>query len=117
MTWQSANNQTWRDLPLHALRVFEVCARHLNFTKAGREFRVTQAAVSQQIASLEAYLGLHLFRRVGRGVVLTDDGASYLVAVREALAHLDLATRKIRARRNDATITCSVATTVAIRSA
>lgn len=115
MTPRSANSQTWRDLPLHALRVFEVCARHLNFTKAARELRVTQAAVSQQIAGLESYLGLHLFRRVGRGVVLTDDGASYLTAVREALAHLDLATRKLRARHDEAVIICSIATTVAMR--
>ncbi|WP_162913111.1 transcriptional regulator GcvA [Rhodospirillaceae bacterium SYSU D60014] len=115
MTPRSTDSQASRDLPLHALRVFEVCARHLNFTKAARELRVTQAAVSQQIAGLEAYLGLHLFRRVGRGVVLTDDGTSYLIAVREALAHLDLATRKLRARRDEAVIICSIATTIAMR--
>jgi len=104
-----------RDLPLNALRVFEACARHLSFTRAAQELRVTQAAVSQQIANLESFLGLHLFRRVGRGVVLTEDGSMYLSAVREALAHLDLATRKLRARHNEAVVICSIATTIAMR--
>jgi LysR family transcriptional regulator, regulator of gene expression of beta-lactamase len=41
-------------LPLNALRAFEAAARHLSFTKAGLELRVTQAAVSHLVKSLEA---------------------------------------------------------------
>ncbi|HBV3815247.1 TPA: LysR family transcriptional regulator, partial [Serratia marcescens] len=44
-------------LPLNALRAFESSARHLNFTRAGLELRVTQAAVSQQVRMLEEQLG------------------------------------------------------------
>ncbi|HDR9198712.1 TPA: LysR family transcriptional regulator, partial [Burkholderia vietnamiensis] len=48
-------------LPLNALRAFESSARHLNFTRAGLELSVTQAAVSQQVRSLEERLGCALF--------------------------------------------------------
>ena len=50
-------------LPLNALRAFRSSARHLNFTRAGLELRVTQAAVSQQVRMLEEQLGIQLFRR------------------------------------------------------
>jgi predicted transcriptional regulator len=50
-------------LPLNALRAFEASARHLSFTRAGLELRVSQAAVSQQVKILEANLRVQLFRR------------------------------------------------------
>jgi LysR family transcriptional regulator of beta-lactamase len=49
-------------LPLNALRSFEAAARHLSFTKAGLELRVSQAAVSQQVRILEDSLRVKLFR-------------------------------------------------------
>lgn len=101
--------------PLNALRVFSVCGQQLSFTKAARELRVTQAAVSHQIAALEEFVGVHLFRRSGRGVVLTAEGASYLIAVREALSHLEQATIRLRAGRGVASVVCSIATTIAMR--
>jgi DNA-binding transcriptional LysR family regulator len=60
---------------LNALRAFESSARHLNFTRAGLELSVTQAAVSQQVRSLEERLGCALFTRLPRGLGLTDEGA------------------------------------------
>ena len=63
-------------LPLNALRAFEASARHLSFTRAGLELRVTQAAISHQVRSLEALLGVVLFRRLPRGLALTDEGAA-----------------------------------------
>ena len=54
-------------LPLNALRAFEASARHLNFTRAALELCVSQGAVSQQVAALEARLGVALFRRLPRG--------------------------------------------------
>src|SRR6267142_92348 len=62
--------------PLNALRVFEAAARHLSFKEAAQELSITQAAVSHQIKSLEEYLGVELFRRVGRGVQLTEAAPS-----------------------------------------
>jgi LysR family transcriptional regulator, regulator of gene expression of beta-lactamase len=70
------------------LRAFEAAARHLSFTKAGLELRVTQAAVSHLVKSLEATLGVPLFRRVPRGLALTDEGQALLPAVSEAFGQL-----------------------------
>ncbi|MCW7541049.1 LysR family transcriptional regulator [Aquabacterium sp. A7-Y] len=60
-----------------ALVCFEAAARHESFTKAADELALTQSAVCRQIASLESYLGVPLFRRTRRGVVLTEAGATY----------------------------------------
>ncbi|WP_426164377.1 LysR substrate-binding domain-containing protein [Sandarakinorhabdus sp. DWP1-3-1] len=61
-------------IPLNALRAFEAAARHRNFTRAAIELCVSQAALSHQIKGLEARLGVQLFRRLPRGVLLTDEG-------------------------------------------
>lgn len=60
-----------------ALTVFEAAARHSNFTSAANELSLTQGAVCRQVASLESFLRTKLFRRAGRGVVLTEAGAAY----------------------------------------
>jgi LysR family transcriptional regulator of beta-lactamase len=65
-------------LPLNALKAFEAAARHLSFTQAGLELRVTQAAVSHQVKTLEEMLGVRLFRRLPRGLALTDEGQALL---------------------------------------
>jgi LysR family transcriptional regulator of beta-lactamase len=61
-------------LPLNALRAFEAAARHLSFTRAARELCVTQGAVSHQVAQLERMVGAPLFRRLPRGLALSDEG-------------------------------------------
>lgn len=76
-------------LPLNALRAFEASARHLSFTRAGLELRVTQAAVSQQVKGLEQSLGAELFRRLPRGLALTDEGQALLPAVAETFGRLN----------------------------
>lgn len=58
-------------------------ARHLSFTKAAEELFVTQAAVSHQIKSLEDFLGLKLFRRRNRSLLLTEEGQSYYLDIKE----------------------------------
>lgn len=60
-----------------ALIAFESAARHQSFTKAAQELALTQSAICRQIAGLEAFLNVELFRRSRRGVVLTETGASY----------------------------------------
>ncbi|APF39449.1 LysR family transcriptional regulator (plasmid) [Chelatococcus daeguensis] len=67
-----------RYLPLNALRAFEASARHLSFTKAAIELRVTQAAVSHQVKQLEAQLDATLFIRLPRGLMLTSEGETLL---------------------------------------
>ncbi|QAY77993.1 LysR family transcriptional regulator [Sphingosinicella sp. BN140058] len=65
-------------LPLNALRAFEASARHLSFTLAAIELCVTQAAISHQVKGLEEKLGHKLFRRLPRGLALTDEGLALL---------------------------------------
>jgi LysR family transcriptional regulator of beta-lactamase len=81
-------------LPLNALRAFEAAARHLNFTRAAIELRVSQGAVSHQVAELERRLGTRLFRRLPRGLALTDEGLALVPVVAESFdrigATLDL---------------------------
>lgn len=81
-------------LPLNALRAFEASARHLSFTRAAIELCVTQGAVSHQVAALEKRLGVPLFRRLPRGLALTDEGAALVPVVADAFdtvgATLDL---------------------------
>lgn len=69
-----------------ALSSFEAAARHQSFTRAADELAVTQSAICRQIASLEDFLGLKLFRRDRRGVVLTEAGLAYS---RKVAARLD----------------------------
>ena len=75
-------------LPLNALKAFEASARHLSFTRAGLELRVTQAAVSHQVKGLEAMLGVALFRRLPRGLALTDEGLALMPVLSDAFARI-----------------------------
>ncbi len=61
---------------VNALRAFEAAARHLSFLKAAEELHVTPGAISQQVKALEEQLGIVLFRRLARGVLLTEAGAA-----------------------------------------
>lgn len=76
-------------LPLNALRAFECAARHLSFTLAAAELHVTQAAVSQQVRGLESRLGVSLFRRLPRGLVLTDEGHALLPVLVDAFGRIE----------------------------
>src|SRR3954453_947435 len=71
-------------LPLNALRAFEAAARHLSFTRAAIELCVTPAALSHQVKALEERLRAPLFRRLPRGLALTDEGQALLPVLREA---------------------------------
>lgn len=94
--------------PLNALRVFEAAARHLSFTRAAAELHVTQAAVSHQIKLLEDDLGVPLFRRMHRALLLTDEGQQLLPSVRAAFDELSTATRRLRAGEREGVLTVSV---------
>ena len=81
--------------PLHALAAFEAAARHQSFIKAADELCVTQSAISHRIRQLEEDLGVKLFLRINRNIALTPQGEIYLVAVRKALADIEVATRGV----------------------
>lgn len=86
--------------PLQSLAFFEAAARHLNFTAAASELGATQPAVSHRVREVEDHLGVALFRRLHRGVALTDEGATLFEAVRESLGAIRIAAAEIRARRD-----------------
>jgi len=100
---------------LNALKAFEAAGRHLSFTRAAEELHVTQAAVSHQIKSLEEQLGIRMFRRGPRGLLLTDAGQSYLPEVREAFQRLNAATDRLLEDDARGAITVSVLPSFAAR--
>ncbi|MEN8503535.1 MULTISPECIES: LysR family transcriptional regulator [Paraburkholderia] len=81
-----------------ALSAFEAAARHQSFTKAADELAVTQSAVCRQVASLEDFLGLRLFRRDRRGVALTEAGLAYSRKVASRLDDVERDTVELMAR-------------------
>ena len=70
--------------PIASLRAFEAAARHMNFTRAAEELAITQAAVSYQIRLLEERLGISLFIREPRRLLLTESGAELAIPLRDA---------------------------------
>ncbi len=79
--------------------MFVSVARHLNFSRAADALGVSTSAASLQIRALEQYLGRALFRRNGRAVHLTGEGAGLLPRVQEALAQLERAVDDVRLDR------------------
>lgn len=73
-----------------------------------KELFVTQAAISHQVKALEAYLGLDLFRRLNRGLMLTDDGQAYLPPIRRAFDLINEATSKATERDEAGTLSVTV---------
>src|SRR3954462_3320670 len=83
---------------LDLLRGFEAAARHLSFTKAAEELFLTQSAVSRQIKELEDQLGVPLFHRRHRALVLTDAGQQFYASASQAIATMRAATERLRAQ-------------------
>src|SRR5260221_14231751 len=90
---------------LNGLHAFEAAARHLSFTRAAAELNVTQTAISHQIRRLEEQLGIRLFVRRNRSLVLTRDAQVYLPAARAAFTDLRQATDRLRLSERDGLLT------------
>src|SRR5499433_34672 len=101
--------------PLNALRAFEAAARHLSFTKAARELHVTQAAVSHQIKGLEEYLGVPLFHRHRKAVLLTEAGQICLPGLRDGFDRLAAAVDSIRNLDNANVLTVTTSPSLAAK--
>jgi LysR family transcriptional regulator, glycine cleavage system transcriptional activator len=95
--------------PFQAIRAFEASARHLSFKKAAQELCLTQSAISHQIKTLEAYLGVQLFFRETRRVALTGEGASYLTGITRILDHMAAETARISKREDRGSLSVRVA--------
>ncbi|HUU73069.1 MAG TPA: transcriptional regulator GcvA [Burkholderiales bacterium] len=100
--------------PLDLIEGFEAAARNLSFTRAGAELNLTQSAVSRQIKALEEWLGVPLFERRPRALVLTRDGETLHKAVPGILRAIEDVARKIRHEQQARTLT--VTTTASFAS-
>jgi LysR family transcriptional regulator of gallate degradation len=95
-----AVEKTWtiEDLPSpRHLRVFEAVARQQSFTRAAEEVRLTQPAITQAVAKLEALVGRQLLERAPGGASVTDFGQKYLIRTRRFFQHIESALTEISA--------------------
>ncbi len=86
---------------LPALAAFEAAARHQNFAHAAEELSLTPGAVSHHVRKLEAWLGVPLFHRHARGVLLTPAGRRLADAAGSSLSDLDAAVRRVAEDRSE----------------
>jgi Transcriptional regulator len=96
-----------------ALVAFESAARHESFTKAADELSLTQSAICRQIATLEEFLGVELFRRSRRGVKLTEAGLNYSRRVAQRLDAVERDTLAVMGQQGGGTLELAVVPTFA----
>ncbi|EDZ99302.1 transcriptional regulator, LysR family [Burkholderia sp. H160] len=101
-------------LPLNALRAFESSARHLSFTRAAQELNVTQAAVSQQVRSLEERLGTALFKRLPRGLAITEEGRALQPVLSDAFDRIEAVLKQFDGGHFHEVLTVGVVGTFAV---
>lgn len=78
-------------MTLDQLRIFLAVAEVQHVTRAAQALNLTQSAVSAAISALEARHGVRLFDRIGRGIVLTEDGRAFVTEARAVLARAETA--------------------------
>lgn len=101
--------------PLNSLRTFEAVARLGSFTKAARELHVTPAAVSHQVRGLETYLGVTLFKRTTRKLVLTDQATAAAENLRQAFDRIGQSVDTMRSSGKSGELSISVTPAFATR--
>jgi LysR family glycine cleavage system transcriptional activator len=105
-----------RRLPsLNALRAFWAAARHGSFAAAANELHVTASAVSLQVRQLEDELGVKLFQRTPKGLVLSTQGAEILPGISDAFSQLQSTLFKGNALTGVQSLTVSVAPSFATK--
>lgn len=102
-------------LNLNNMVYFEVVARHSHVGAAAQELRVSSSAVSQQIKMLEERLGVSLFRRVRRRLVLTEEGERLYVATNKALKMLRASVGQITRKSTHHSLIIRVASSFGMR--
>lgn len=89
-------------MEFHQLRYFTAAAEELNISRASERLHVTQPALSRQIAALEADLGVPLFDRVKKRIVLTEAGRFFLPKARRIICDAETAAQQMREQFGDA---------------
>lgn len=96
--------------PLSALRAFEAAARCGSFKQAATDLAVTPTAISHQIRSLEDHIGLVVFERRTRQVVLTEAGQILYPVLRDGFDSFVAVLYRLRKTKNRASVTISATT-------
>lgn len=104
-----------RDINMKATEYFEAVARLGTVTKASKELGVSPSAVSQQIGALEAQLGVKLFRREKRRLILTLDGDRLFQTTAQAFAALRNACGAIGRQHDMRSLTIRVSPSFGVR--
>src|SRR5918911_1464639 len=86
-------------MTLQQLEYFLAAAEHGSFSAAAEELRLAQPSLSEQVRKLEAELGVALFTRVGRGLVLTHAGHELRPHAERALEDVEAARDSVRSVR------------------
>src|SRR5262245_20370343 len=102
--------------PLAALRAFEAAARHLSFKRAAAELAVTPTAISHQIRLLEDQIGLKLFERRPRLLLLTPEGQRLYPVLRDGFDAFARAMASLNTRRMRTIVTLSATRAFTSRS-
>jgi LysR family glycine cleavage system transcriptional activator len=92
---------------LDALRVLAACVRYHSFSRAAAELHITPAAVSHRIRTLEAQLGVRLFRRHGPTLITTDRAKALGQRVEHALSLVRVAIDHCRRIKHPLRVTCA----------
>jgi LysR family transcriptional regulator, glycine cleavage system transcriptional activator len=108
-------NRNRRLPPLNAVRAFEAAARTGGFQVAGAELNVSANAVGRLVKVLEESLGVTLFKRLSRGVVLTEAGGRYLARVKALLDELAEATADLERSETTKILTVSAGPSIVAR--
>lgn len=98
-----------------ALAAFESVARLRSFSVAAEELALTQGAISRQVSGLEELLGVLLFERTSRGVILTSVGADYAKSVGAALSQIRSASLQAMTKRHSDTLNLAILPTFGTR--
>ena len=107
--------KTTADLPpLNALRSFEATARLMTLAAAAEELNVTPSAISHQIRSLEDVLGVPLFHRVNRRLILTREGQVLLPGLSDAFRRMVAAVSALESNKHQGVLTVSTLETLAM---
>lgn len=101
--------------PLNAVRVFVAAARHQSFSRAAQELHVTHGAVSRQIKGLEQDLGVPLFERRVRQVVLTVAGQAFYAQAEAGLSLIGQAATALRTGAASRAVRINVRPSFAVR--
>ena len=92
-------------MTFHQLRIFSSIAKFLNVTKASAELHISQPSVSQQVKLLQEEYGAKLYKKIGRGIQLTEDGRLFLKDIEPILVQVDLLKKQFGMRLKNGSLT------------